>query len=545
MESEVTRVGVALQQRPEKTRSFEGTMLIAVEESRAPAVTYAIKRGGWHEIYIGVYRKPFTEAKRVQVKLSRDPAFTTLAGIPGETDHQENWIDEIFWKSADMTGEDIIFKQIIQPEVHHAWVAFIKLIPLSETEAQALKADRKRTDTKRLFVHTDAHYTNTSASKQDILQYFEPLRNTDTARIYWEGGGGDRTLYFSKIGRDYSASLVDSCGREEKPFFPRRYDRLLAETWRAYHQNGVDPFRVAAEFSHELGLEFHASYRVGGFVYPPPHDPDPESFYERHPELVCVGRDGTRLPRISYAFPETRRYVISLFHEMALNYPIDGVCVLYNRRPPLVAYEAPLVQGFQKRYGEDPRKLDEVDPRWLTYRCTALTRFMRELRQELDKVGEEKQLSRRLQISAIVFREEENLLHGMDLDTWIQKGLVDTIIPYSSSVRLNSYVPAWEDPHDVAYFVSLVKGTPCRLALNLMPRGLSPEEYRRKAHNLYRMGVENFFFWDGTNRVRKAGCLGHRGELAAWMEAGQPPILPTAVRLWELGGWDLRVETPG
>ncbi len=133
----------------------------------------------------------------------------------------------------------------------------------------------------------------------------------------------------------------------------------------------------------------------------------------------------------------------------------------------------------------------------------------------------------------------------MDLRTWIKEGLVDTIIPYSSSVRLNSFVPAWEKPEDIAYFVSLVKGTNCRLAPNLMPRDLTAEQYRRKAHMLSQTGVEHFFFWDGIGRVRKASRLGHQKEVTDWIKDGGPPIVPTATRLRKLGKWDLSTETPG
>ena len=44
-------------------------------------------------------------------------------------------------------------------------------------------------------------------------------------------------------------------------------------------------------------------------------------------------------------------------------YPINGVCILYNRRPPLVAYETPLIEGFKSRYGFDPREMDDMDHR--------------------------------------------------------------------------------------------------------------------------------------------------------------------------------------
>jgi len=525
------------------TDTFSGVMLVATEESDAPDVTYPVKRDGWHEVYVGIYRKPFEERKQVAVKLTDDPAFTELSGLPGEKDHRENWIDEIFWKAADLTGRGITLSQITLPTPRHAWVAYIKLVPLSDRRVAEIEADRRRKDTKRLFVHTDAHFSNVNGSKQELLKYLVPLRNTDVARVYWEAGGGDRVLYFSKLAQDFSAPLRNS-GGADSVFFPRKIDREWAETWAAYHRNRVDPLRVAAEFAHKIGVELHASYRTAGFVYPPPHDDLYGAFAREHPELFCVDRDGTKLARVSYAFPETRQYVISLFREMA-EYPIDGVCVLYNRRPPLVAYEAPLVEGFKSRFGLDPRQLDPHDERWLRFRFEVLTQFMRELRAEMDAVGTKQKRAKRLAISAVVFREEENLLHGMDLKTWIKDGLVDTIIPYSSSVRLNSYESAWEKPEDIAYFVSLVKGTECRLAPNLMPRELTAKQYRQKADFLYRSGVERFFFWDGIGRVRKAARLGHQQEITDWIEAGKPPIVPSATRLRKLGKWDLSTETPG
>ena len=157
----------------------------------------------------------------------------------------------------------------------------------------------------------------------------------------------------------------------------------------------------------------------------------------------------------------------------------------------------------------------------------------------------QQQRSERLEISAVVFTEEENLLHGMDVKTWIQNGLVDTIIPYTSARRLTSYEPAWVKPKDIAHFMSLVKDTKCRFAPNLMPRALTPDEYRRKAHMLYGSGVQYLFFWDGIRRIQKIPRLFHREGVGAWIQAGQPQIHPTAIRLHRLGQWNLNVETPG
>ena len=317
----------------------------------------------------------------------------------------------------------------------------------------------------------------------------------------------------------------------DNPFYGRAYDGVESKTWRAYRKTGVEPLEVAVEFAHQHGIELHAAYRVAGFHFPVPHYSETKgSFFEQHPELVCVDREGNPLPRISYAFPQTRKYVLSLLRETASNYAIDGVALLYNRRPPLVAYEAPIVEGFQAEYGEDPRKLDSLDERWLRYRSTFLTRFMRELRAMLDDVAREQGRSR-LAVTAVVCRPGENILHGMDLKTWVREGLVDTLIPYSSSVRLNSFVPAWDDPRDVEHFVSLVEGTDCTLALNMMPRSMTSREYYDMAYRLYRSGVERFFFWDGLGRTRRSGPVApggsHRTPLrgGAMVQKGkaQPP----------------------
>ncbi len=57
---------------------------------------------------------------------------------------------------------------------------------------------------------------------------------------------------------------------------------------------------------------------MGAFYYSPPFDAwNRDGFYEKHPELRWVRRDGTTAPRISYAFPETRAFALSLLEEVA------------------------------------------------------------------------------------------------------------------------------------------------------------------------------------------------------------------------------------
>ena len=46
-----------------ETDDFSGTMLVALEESAAPDLTYALNRSGWHRIYVGILSKAIRTAQ--------------------------------------------------------------------------------------------------------------------------------------------------------------------------------------------------------------------------------------------------------------------------------------------------------------------------------------------------------------------------------------------------------------------------------------------------------------------------------------------------
>ena len=103
-----------------------------------------------------------------------------------------------------------------------------------------------------------------------------------------------------------------------------------------------------------------------------------------------MGRDGRPGPQISFAYPQTREFVLDLLRDVT-RYPVDGICMLYNRRAGLLEYEPPIVEGFKAAFDKDPRDLANDNPEWLKFRAGFPTGFMRDLRQEMD-----------LEISALV-----------------------------------------------------------------------------------------------------------------------------------------------
>ena len=538
---------------------FNGTMITASLETDAPDVTYPLNLSGWHAISIGVHRYEREPVQTLRLRLSGDKVFSVLTlaagGSWGNRRH-----DELFWKVADLSGEQIVFGQATTrtgPGDHpsavqcqKARVSYIKLVPLTDAEARALQADRARTDTRRLFAHNDAHgphYLYRPTTAEEIRREIEPYRDSDFARIYWECGTGDEAYFLSEVGR---VPTFENIGDFERPG-----DRLHAESWRAFRAQGVDPFEVALDYAHELGLEFHACYRPGSFLNRPPSNDHATlgGWGERHPELRTVGRDGRVGPRTSFAYSETREFAARLVLDAARR-PIDGVCVLYNRRGGLLEYEPPIVEGFQREFGEDSRELSPHDQRWLTYRATFLTPFMRALRAGLDRVAKEEG-RKRIELSAVVMSTpEESLYYGLDLSAWIREGLVDLLIPYSSAPELESESEAWTAPQTVAPWLALTRGTDCGLALNVMPRFMPPARLRRRAFELYEQGIENLFFWDcaGPGGRANGGAqwnalrrLGHVDEIRAWVETGEPePALPGA-RLLSLKSWDMTRIRPG
>jgi len=552
-----------------QTDSFQGVMLMAGRETEAPEVSYPLKVQGWHHVYVGMFNtawRPYLD-QYLWIKLKDDPAFSVVYlpspskgpwGVPTNDNNAGHQIEEVFWKTADLTDQTISFQQscrlIVPPGAEYGnvckgvWVAYLKLVGLSDPGVQKLQADRKRKDTKRLFGYNDAwsfHYDRGEtmpgeSSAASVKAQLEPYRDSDFSRIYWDGALGDQCNYFTKIGRMWTRKDI------KVESFVRIGDRLVVESWEGYVRKGIDPFQVAADYAHEIGLEFHACYRPGwaAFYWPPPFDGfNRGGFYEKHPELRCVRRDGTLAPGISYAFPETRQFVLSLLREMA-SYPVDGVCLLYNRQPPFLDYERPLVEGFKAKSGRYPRELDAKDPQWFSYRSSVLTEFMRDLRRDLDTVARQRRRPRKIEISAWVLgSEEENLFYGLDLATWLKEGLVDTLIPYTSAEHLFSWQLAWENPRDVEYWQNFVRGTNCRLALNVMPRDLSSQAYKKKAHALYESGVDNLAFWDtsiiGGQASDTLRRLGHVAEIAAEFRSEAKPDRVHKTHLKRMAGWDM------
>ena len=536
---------------------LSGKLIVAGGETEAPPVRLPLGVRGWHAVSIGAWRLKDWNlhgmSAQLLVRLSGEETFS-IVRLPTKPPPTEpvagwhNWIggeelSECFWKIVDLSDRDLELGQPSWIETgrqgaqitrcHAANAAYVKLVPLTGAEVRSFEADATRA-TVPLYAHNDVSMAH-SNTPEELRRHIEPFADTDFTRIYWEGAMGDLSYYFQTRNRTPEAP-----GREE---FFNAFGRGEAASWRRWRALGADPLKVAADATRARGLEFHVCHRLGGFHLAPVHDywnhGDP--LYKRHPEWHGRDRAGNATPRLSFAFPEVRQHVIDTYREM-VPYGIDGVCLLYNRRHPLVEYEQPLIDGFREQHGSDPRQLDADDPTWLRYRAGVLTTFTRELQEALQ-----------LPITAVVMSsEQENLANGLDLRAWVEAGLVDTLVPYSDHPEWNSTAPAWQDPTKLAPFADLTNGTSCNLAPCFHPPQMSAAEFRRTAAGLVGNGADAFFCWWGdTGSMANYGSpwnaarrLGHIDEVQTWTDNGSPSLEAPVIPLRTLGGWDCAYVTP-
>ena len=517
---------------PFETEAFCGNMLIAGPETEAPEVTLPLNVSGWHRIYLGLWSNWTTDLARV--KLTGDSSFVKVNRDAEGGMFADNYsLDERYWKTADLTGQGIVFGQQSAGLSQPAYIAYVKLEPIDEEQVAIFEADRADSDNRRLICMNDGFSDFgrfRPTSREEIWEFLEPFRDTDFEKMFWcPGAGGDVLTYPSAIG-----SLTGSKTRD----FPRVVDRNIAESMQILAGIGIDTVEEVVEYGHGVGLEVHISQRMEAFQCCPPfEDYFTGDFYREHPEWRCIDIDGREIARMSYAFPEVRELLLGVFRELATRYDIDGVNPIYNRGAPFLLYEGPLVEGFREETGLDATQLSEDDERYLRYRARAMTGFMADLRREMEEIGAKR--GRPLEISAHVLNDAEtNLFYGLDVPAWVEQGLIDNLIPY----------PWRDDEIDVGYFAQLTMNSPVQYYPEVMPRTMPPEEFRVRAIENYAAGADGLCFWDTNGRHQRlkewsmVRRLGHRQLLERW-DDGEGRLHRT-VPLLSVGGYVLDKYPP-
>lgn len=520
----------------ETTDGTKGNMVSAIPEEDCGELTLPLGVTGPHRIYIATHdTKSRYEGSssygRLEVKLSSDPGFRRVGPeddtrdedgatkIPGESEAGDKMITEAYWRTADLTGQSLTFRQPQYPynRPEHAQLAnlaWVRLDPLNEDDKRQWAGEQPRKDTGKLGLifctgqftgHTRGTYTFHPTSRDWFKDEFEPYRNSDIKLLIFEAMRGNYCLFKTRIG---------DMGTEENQ-------------WR---DEWVEPLAEFTRLAHADGMKIFASMRMIGPQFPTNRGAISRArHYWQHPEWTRRSKAGVPMSNWSLAYDGVRRHWLELLRE-ALERGIDGLQLHLNRSEPFVFYEEPVVQSFQEQHGVDPRSLSHEDPRWIAHCAGYVTRFIREVRALVDeKPGRELAVTISGRKTSGKAHYEEN---QCDLETWIREGLVDYIMatPYFHLPTLRR--------------LRALAGDRVHLWPDLMPRAQSAASYARLARTYYGDGADGLCLWDGERRAARISewaavrRLGHEEMLDRIEEEG--PSLYRGIDLKYLGGFDVK-----
>ena len=187
--------------------------------------------------------------------------------------------------------------------------------------------------------------------------------------------------------------------------------------WRAAHnarlmiEQGTDPLMLVCQRAQQRGFQFLPSLLLN--MIHTPHDRVTNcrvaDFTTEHPEWQ-VG-DEPEYPearfdnpnRLSFAIPEVRADRLAVIAELVGDYPGDGIELNMCDYAPFIG------RGEVAEYTE------------------ILTEWMREIRQLCDRAAAEQGRPKRL-VVRIGATLDGNKRMGMDVETWIEEGIVDALI---------------------------------------------------------------------------------------------------------------------
>jgi len=514
-----------------ETSEFSGTMIYSGPGMDSGQLQLPLECVGLHAIYLGVHYPGQFGNAHVRVRLTDDPAYTLtrgeiqsakdLGGIPADLAWSHtgkafrDWqVSEAYWKTADLTHQSLVISRFTEGGRGHEYadmfsnLVHVRLVPLSPQQAAEWEAEQPRDDTRRLVAMNDGGIFSSLRTREDIRAQFEPYRDSDVSIMLWACHKGENCTYRSQVGRSPQVS--------SNPFDRFALHEGWDESLEALEAQGIDFLSEVVEAAHDAGVRVFPSLRLQG-PKALPVDTEPGSFYERHPQFGCRDQQGRSIAHLSLAFPEVRKLWVDLLCE-ALVCGFDGVHVIWCRSQPFALYEEPVIERFRQQHGEDPRDTGEDDPRFWAVLASFVNQFARELRQAVHEVGVRS--GRKLEIAHNVNpTRESNLQWGVDVETWVEEGLVDYLMPHPTVAK--------EAGKWIGWLVDLVRDTPIRLYPDLYPRRQPPAASLYSAQTLYDLGCDGLAMWDTYSRVYRISewammkRLGHRADLPGWRQAGK------------------------
>jgi len=378
-----------------ETGTHCGQMLLTMESGNPAQVSFDLNLEGSYKIFLAL--PTMRTGNHLFVKLSDDLCFTGLAAT-GRTPMSwttEEFLEEIYWKTADLTGRKLIIQK---PDTIHSSIsglAWIRCVPAEEEmPAPRNKCMQMHTDED---ISTEVRFEN----GDEYLMKLYQMRDSNADFVSYE------------ISFDYDG-VLDS-GAEHLIHMDERWDKGHFE----YKENHELIWRKAVAFAKQNGFGLYAANRmqVSNFVAPFSRDSWNMRFVEENPQFYCKTRLGATMRMCSYAYPEVQDYVIEQFVR-AVKFGFDGVSLIFHRGTH-IGFEQPVLDRFRALYPNiDPCRLPIADERLHGVWCEFMNVFMRRLRSALgDKI----------KINVITYYDLQTSKHvGLDVAYWAANGLIDS-----------------------------------------------------------------------------------------------------------------------
>ncbi len=470
-----------------ETFDFEGKALTISSDSEAPPITLKINQKGWHAIYVGVGTVAnliHSTPNKLKVKLSSESTYARISNRLKLASPRRDVIEEIYIKAADLTGEDIVIDSVHnQP----ALLCYVKLVPLTEDEVRQIKEDRKKKDVKPMVATIDGHgwiWPFNAQTKNDLKNMFYFFKDSDFKIWWYQVLGADLVHYKSNVG-NVPGHKIDA--------FPRPADKSFTESVLNLISKEINPLEVALDTAHEQNSQMLVMVRAQGWKGSHPlEDNFSSDFYEQHPKWRCVDYDGTPIMHMSYAVPQVQDHLIDVLAE-ALEFGCDGAGILFHRGMPTLLWEEPFRIRFKKKFGVDPLKIPENDPRIYELRSDIMTEFIQKIRTLLDETQQKTGRKEHMPLAVSTFStKKDNEKFGLDVERWINLGLIDQI-----GVAWFAYHTSLKNPVDMEYYESITKNTPVKVFPFVVGwKLISPADLTNKVANYYEQGAEGIAVWD-------------------------------------------------
>jgi len=221
---------------PYQGEGVAGVMLGCREGIHPAALTLRLDVAGPHRIWVGVYS--FLDQSRIRLRLSGDRCCREI-GAPVKLERiSQPVLQEVFWKEADLTGQDLILEGAYRPDGHPGALAYLRLEPLE-------RRVRERPQVRHPLAITEDGYgifgRLPHTRPDDLLESFEAIPQDSCMRmLLWGSGNGDICNYPTRVGT-YQPSAPGPC-------LSHFYDTLYRNR-RLWRERGWNSLEVVRDYA--------------------------------------------------------------------------------------------------------------------------------------------------------------------------------------------------------------------------------------------------------------------------------------------------------